>query len=46
MAASRKCLTQLCLVHIIRNSMQFMPSKDIKPAAATLKRIHQSVSRE
>jgi transposase-like protein len=40
------CLTQLCLVHIMRNSMRYMSSKDIKAAVAMLKRIYQSASVE
>lgn len=41
-----KCLTQLCLVHIMRNSMRYLSSTDIKPAVAMLKRIYQSASVE
>lgn len=41
-----RCLTQLCLVHIMRNSMRYMASKDMKSAVAMLKDIYQSASAE
>lgn len=37
---------QLCIVHMIRNSMRYVPWKDYKPIAAELKRIYQSVTEE
>jgi transposase-like protein len=37
---------QLCIVHMVRNSLKFVSWKDRKAAAADLKRIYQSVSVE
>lgn len=37
---------QLCIVHMIRNSMRYVPWKDYKVIAASLKRIYQSVTEE
>ena len=37
---------QLCIVHMVRNSMRFVPWKDYKPVAADLKQIYQSVTEE
>ncbi len=37
---------QLCIVHMIRNSMRYVPWKDYKPVTAELKRIYQSVTEE
>lgn len=37
---------QLCIVHMIRNSIKFVPWKDYKPVTADLKRIYQSVTEE
>ena len=37
---------QLCIVHMVRNSMKYVPWKDYKPVAADLKRIYQSVNEE
>lgn len=37
---------QLCIVHLVRNSMKFVPWKDYKPVTADLKRIYQSVTEE
>jgi transposase-like protein len=37
---------QLCIVHMVRNSMKYVPWKDYKPIAADLKRIYQSVTEE
>ena len=37
---------QLCIVHMVRNSMKYVPWKDYKPVAADLKRIYQSVTEE
>jgi putative transposase len=39
-----KCLTQLCIVHLMRASMRYFNSKDAKAACAALKRIYQSVN--
>lgn len=41
-----RCLTQLCLVHLMRNSMRYMASGDMKEAVAMLKQIYQSASAE
>ncbi len=37
---------QLCIVHMVRNSMKFVPWKDYKPVTADLKKIYQSVTEE
>ena len=37
---------QLCIVHMVRNSMKFVPWKDYKAVAADLKRIYQSATEE
>jgi putative transposase len=37
---------QLCIVHMVRNSMKYVSWKDYKPVAADLKRIYQSVTEE
>jgi putative transposase len=37
---------QLCIVHMVRNSMKYVPWKDYKAVAADLKRIYQSVTEE
>ena len=37
---------QLCIVHMVRNSMKFVPYKDYKAVAAGLKRIYQSATEE
>ncbi len=37
---------QLCIVHMVRNSMKFVPYKDNKAVAADLKKIYQSVTEE
>ena len=39
-------LTQLCLVHIMRRSMKYIATKDLKEAVADLKKIYQSVTAE
>lgn len=41
-----QCLTQLCLVHLMRNSLRYLASKDMKAAVAMLKRIYHSASAE
>jgi len=33
---------QLCIVHMVRNSMRFVPWKDYKAVTADLKRIYQA----
>ncbi len=35
---------QLCIVHMIRNSMKYVPWKDYKPVTADLKKIYQSIT--
>lgn len=37
---------QLCIVHMVRHSMKYVPWKDYKPVSADLKRIYQSVTEE
>lgn len=37
---------QLCIVHMVRNSMKFVPWKDYKAIAADLKKIYQSVTED
>ncbi|WP_062268145.1 IS256 family transposase [Endozoicomonas arenosclerae] len=37
---------QLCIVHMVRNSMKYVPFKDYKAVAAGLKTIYQSVTEE
>jgi len=37
---------QLCIVHMVRNSMKYVPYKDYKAVAADLKLIYQSVTEE
>jgi len=37
---------QLCIVHMVRNSMKFVPWKDYKAVAADLKKIYQSATEE
>ena len=37
---------QLCIVHMVRYSMKFIPWKDYKPVAADLKRVYQSATEE
>jgi transposase-like protein len=37
---------QLCIVHMVRNSMKFVPWKDYKSVAADLKLIYQSATEE
>lgn len=45
-AAYPEAKIQLCIVHMIRNSLKFVPWKDYKEVTADLKRIYQSVSEE
>ena len=37
---------QLCIVHMVRNSMKYVPWKDYKPVTADLKRIYQSATED
>ena len=37
---------QLCIVHMVRNSMKYVPWKNYKAVTADLKRIYQSVTEE
>lgn len=37
---------QLCIVHMVRNSVKFVPWKDYKPVTADLKRIYQSATED
>lgn len=41
-----KTLTQQCIVHLVRASMRYVASKDMKAVAAALKRIYTSASIE
>lgn len=38
--------TQLCIVHMVRNSLKFVPWKDYKELTADLKRIYQSTTEQ
>jgi putative transposase len=37
---------QLCIVHMVRNSVKFVPWKDYKPVTADLKKIYQAITEE
>jgi len=37
---------QLCIVHMVRNSMKYVPWKDYKPVTVDLKKIYQSATEE
>ena len=37
---------QLCIVHMVRNSVRYVPWKDYKPVTADLKQIYQSTTEE
>ena len=37
---------QLCIVHIVRNSLKYVPWKDYKAVTADLKQIYQSATEE
>ena len=41
-----KTQVQLCIVHIVRNSVKYVPWKDYKPVTTDLKKIYQSVTEE
>ena len=43
-SAYPKAKIQLCIVHIMRNSLNFVAWKDCKKVAADLKRIYQSAT--
>lgn len=45
-AAFPKAQIQLCIVHMVRNSMKYVPWKDYKAIASELKKIYQSVTEE
>ncbi len=45
-AAYPQAQVQLCIVHMVRNSMKYVPWKDYKVVTADLKRIYQSVTEE
>tara|TARA_R110002020_G_scaffold26307_6_gene84972 strand:+ start:1855 stop:2520 length:666 start_codon:yes stop_codon:yes gene_type:complete len=45
-AAFPQTQIQLCIVHMVRNSMKYVPWKDYKAVTADLKRICQSVTEE
>jgi len=45
-AAFPKTITQLCIVHMVRNSLKFVSWKDRKALATALKRVYQSVTAE
>ncbi len=41
-----RCQVQLCIVHMVRNSMKLVPYKDYKPVTADLKLIYHSATEE
>jgi len=41
-----KTQIQLCIVHMVRNSIKYVPWKDYKPVTADLKLIYQAVTEE
>jgi transposase-like protein len=41
-----KTQVQLCIVHMVRNSLRYVPHKDMKAVAADLKGIYRSVTTE
>lgn len=43
-AAFPKTKIQLCIVHMVRNSLRFVPAKDMKQVAADLKKIYHSTT--
>ncbi|MEE2653806.1 MAG: IS256 family transposase [Pseudomonadota bacterium] len=45
-AAFPQAQIQLCIVHMVRNSMKYVPWKDYKTVTADLKRIYQSATEE
>lgn len=45
-AAYPQTQIQLCIVHMVRNAMKYVPYKDYKAVAAGLKRIYQSATEQ
>lgn len=45
-AAFPETRIQLCIVHMVRNSVKYVPWKDYKPVTADLKRIYQSATED
>jgi len=45
-AAFPEAQIQLCIVHMVRNSVKYVPWKDYKPVTADLKRIYRSATEE
>ena len=45
-AAFPETQIQLCIVHMVRNSVKYVPWKDYKPVTADLKKIYQSVTED
>jgi putative transposase len=45
-AAYPQAQIQLCIVHMVRNAMKYVPWKDYKAVTADLKRIYQSATEE
>ncbi|MCL4151645.1 UNVERIFIED_CONTAM: hypothetical protein GTU68_036953 [Idotea baltica] len=45
-AAFPQTRIQLCIVHMVRNSVKYVPWKDYKPVTADLKRIYQSATED
>ena len=43
-AAFPKTKVQLCIVHMVRNSLRYVPAKDMKAVAQDLKRIYNSAT--
>ena len=41
-----QCQVQLCIVHMVRNSLKYVPWKDYKAVTADLKRIYQAVTEQ
>jgi len=45
-AAFPEAQIQLCIVHMVRNSVKYVPWKDYKPVTADLKKIYRSATEE
>ncbi len=45
-AAYPQAQVQLCIVHMVRNSMKYVPWKEYKAVTSSLKRIYQSATEE
>ena len=41
-----QCQVQLCIVHMVRNSLKYVPWKDYKAVTADLKRIYQAITEQ